>query len=89
MIKTKWKNRRDSAAIFLAYKTDSCKWLIAVYCLCLQVSRYENQSILLGFSVSGFGFFALALLPVGLELGVECTYPVAEATSAALLWLFG
>ena len=58
-------------------------------CLCLQISRYENESILIGFSVSGFGFFALALLPVGLELGVECTYPVAEATSAALLWLFG
>ncbi|XP_028391579.1 solute carrier family 49 member A3-like [Dendronephthya gigantea] len=53
------------------------------------ISRYENQSILVGFSVAGFGFFALALLPVGLELGVECTYPVAEATSAALLWLFG
>lgn len=60
------------------------------YCLlCFQISRYENESILLAFSVSGFGFFALALLPVGLELGVECTYPVAEATSAALLWLFG
>ena len=58
-------------------------------CLCSQISRYENESILIGFSVSGFGFFALALLPVGLELGVECTYPVAEATSAALLWLFG
>ncbi|CAB3992790.1 major facilitator superfamily domain-containing 7-a-like [Paramuricea clavata] len=53
------------------------------------ISKYENKPILLGFSVSGFGFFALALLPVGLELGVECTYPVAEATSAALLWLFG
>lgn len=41
-------------------------------------------------AVSGlFGFFAFALMPVCLEVGVECTYPVAEATSAGLLWMAG
>ena len=58
-------------------------------CFPSQISRYENQGILIGLSVCLFGFFGLALLPVGLELGVECTYPVAEATSAGLLWLVG
>ena len=36
-----------------------------------------------------FGFFAFALMPVCLEVGVECTYPVAEATSAGLMWMTG
>ncbi|EDV19708.1 uncharacterized protein TRIADDRAFT_32990 [Trichoplax adhaerens] len=36
-----------------------------------------------------FGAFAFGLLPVGLELAVECTYPVAEATSSGLLWMSG
>ena len=64
-------------------------WQECVFPVFTQVSRYENQEILIGFSISLFGFFALAILPVGLELGVECTYPVAEATSAGLLWLMG
>ena len=28
------------------------------------------------------------MLPICLELGVEVTYPVAEATSSGLLWSF-
>ena len=36
-----------------------------------------------------FGFFAFALMPVCLEVGVECTFPVAEATSAGLQWMAG
>ncbi|XP_033119497.1 solute carrier family 49 member A3-like [Anneissia japonica] len=36
-----------------------------------------------------FGTFGLAQYPIGLELGVECTYPVAEATSAGLIALSG
>ena len=28
-------------------------------------------------------------MPVCLEVGVECTYPVAEATSAGLQWMAG
>ncbi|KAL1918120.1 uncharacterized protein VTP21DRAFT_3386 [Calcarisporiella thermophila] len=33
------------------------------------------------------GFVMFSCLPVGLELGVECTYPIAEATSSAALWM--
>jgi hypothetical protein len=33
------------------------------------------------------GFFIFALLPVGLELGVEATYPVPEGTSSGILWM--
>ncbi|KAI1314476.1 hypothetical protein EDD11_002139 [Mortierella claussenii] len=32
------------------------------------------------------GLFSFALLPVVLELGVECTYPVTPASSTSLLW---
>ncbi|KAG0326749.1 hypothetical protein BGZ99_009048 [Dissophora globulifera] len=32
------------------------------------------------------GFFSFSLLPVVLELGVECTYPVTPASSTSLLW---
>ena len=31
----------------------------------------------------------LGVAPVFLELGVECTYPVPEATSAGFMWLVG
>ncbi|XP_033633355.1 solute carrier family 49 member A3-like [Asterias rubens] len=37
----------------------------------------------------GFGLFGFALFPIALELGVECTYPVAEGTSAGLLQISG
>ena len=42
--------------------------------------------MLIAFSLCSFGFFGFALMPVCLELGVELTYPVAEATSSGLLW---
>jgi hypothetical protein len=32
---------------------------------------------------------ANSTLPVALELGVECTYPIAEGTSAGFLWTAG
>lgn len=35
------------------------------------------------------GFFSFAVLPTALELGVEITYPVSEATSSGFLWLSG
>ena len=48
-----------------------------------------GQPALVVFSFGLFGFFAFALMPVCLEVGVECTYPVAEATSAGLQWMAG
>eukprot|EP00052_Salpingoeca_macrocollata_P015541 m.123941 g.123941 ORF g.123941 m.123941 type:complete len:460 (-) comp19723_c0_seq1:1765-3144(-) len=35
------------------------------------------------------GFFTFGILPVALELGVECTYPVSAGSSAGFLWLAG
>ncbi|CAG8484823.1 11692_t:CDS:2 [Paraglomus brasilianum] len=35
------------------------------------------------------GFLSFSLLPVALEIGVECTFPVSANTSAAILWLGG
>ncbi len=40
----------------------------------------------MAFSVAVFGFFAFPLVPACMELGVEITYPVSEATSSGLLW---
>ena len=48
-----------------------------------------HQPVLIVVSCGLFGFFAFALMLVCLEVGVECTYPVAEATSAGLQWMAG
>ena len=54
-----------------------------------QATHQVGQPVLVVFSCGLFGFFAFALMPVCLEVGVECTYPVAEATSAGLQWMAG
>lgn len=36
-----------------------------------------------------FGFFGFSIYPVAMELSVECTYPVGEATSAGLIFVSG
>eukprot|EP00111_Clytia_hemisphaerica_P022741 TCONS_00066934-protein len=36
-----------------------------------------------------YGLTGLGVLPVFLELGVECTYPVDEATSSGIQWMIG
>ncbi|KAG0168651.1 hypothetical protein DFQ29_010061 [Apophysomyces sp. BC1021] len=33
------------------------------------------------------GFFVFSLLPVALELSVECSYPVSESVSSSMLWM--
>lgn len=35
------------------------------------------------------GFLSFGLLPVALELGVECTYPIPPSASTSLLWMGG
>ena len=54
-----------------------------------QVSRYPDQELLVILSVSLFGLFGFSLYPICLELAVECTYPVAEATSSGFLIMSG
>lgn len=64
--------------------------LAAVSCCLLAIATHQvGQPVLVVFSCGLFGFFAFALMPVCLEVGVECTYPVAEATSAGLQWMAG
>lgn len=53
------------------------------------MTRFPGHPVLVISSFGLFGFFAFALMPVCLEVGVECTYPVAEATSAGLQWMAG
>ena len=43
--------------------------------------------ILLSFCL--IGFFGLPLLPVCMEMSVECVYPIPEATSTGLLFIAG
>lgn len=55
----------------------------------IQTSSIRNQPVLLVLAFALSGFTALGLLPVMLELGVECTYPVDEATSSGMQWALG
>ena len=65
------------------------KWVEDLFCFSLQVVHMSDQPALVILGAGLFGFFALALVPACLEVGVECTYPVAEATSAGLQWMMG
>jgi len=41
------------------------------------------------FSFCFLGFFALPLLPICMDMSVECVYPIPEATSTGLLFIAG
>ncbi|KAF9134566.1 hypothetical protein BGW39_006659, partial [Mortierella sp. 14UC] len=60
---------------------------IAYIAFCFVVRKDFFIGIML---VSVFiGLFSFTMLPVVLELGVECTYPVTPASSTSLLWASG
>ena len=61
-------------------------WPHVISMILLKVSSLYDQSVNVVFSLCVFGFFALPLVPICMELGVEITYPVGEATSSGLLW---
>jgi len=44
---------------------------------------------LVALAISLFGGFGFAIYPICMELAVEVTYPVAEATSAGLMIISG
>uniref|UniRef100_A0A0N5C5R7 MFS domain-containing protein n=1 Tax=Strongyloides papillosus TaxID=174720 RepID=A0A0N5C5R7_STREA len=54
--------------------------------ICVQFTNVEWWVIC---SIIGFGFFGFAIYPIGLEVGVEVTFPVAEATSTGLICIMG
>uniref|UniRef100_A0A1I7WLA0 MFS domain-containing protein n=1 Tax=Heterorhabditis bacteriophora TaxID=37862 RepID=A0A1I7WLA0_HETBA len=51
--------------------------------------NYENVAWWIIISIFFFGVFAFAIYPIGLEMGVECTFPVPEATSTGLIIMMG
>lgn len=64
---------------------------IAGFAACgLSISiNYENIEWAIALSIFVFGTFGFAIYPIGLEMGVEATYPVAEATSSGLIIMLG
>ncbi|KAL4231241.1 Major facilitator superfamily domain-containing protein 7 [Mactra antiquata] len=54
-----------------------------------QAARYRDHQVLVALSISLFGGFGFAIYPICMELAVEVTYPIAEATSAGLMVISG
>uniref|UniRef100_A0A8C8IKK1 Major facilitator superfamily (MFS) profile domain-containing protein n=1 Tax=Oncorhynchus tshawytscha TaxID=74940 RepID=A0A8C8IKK1_ONCTS len=64
--------------------------LSALGCIAFSVvSQMRNQGIAVAVACSLFGFFGFSIYPVAMELSVECSYPVGEATSAGLIFISG
>ncbi|XP_074529382.1 solute carrier family 49 member A3 [Halichoeres trimaculatus] len=64
--------------------------LTALACIAFSVvSLLREQKAAIAAVCSLFGFFGYAIYPVAMELSVECSYPVGEATSAGLLFISG
>lgn len=55
----------------------------------LQVSQMQQQRAAIAVVSSLFGLFANSGFPVAMELAVECSYPVGEATSTGLIIMSG
>lgn len=49
----------------------------------------ESHKAQLAIASGVMGMFCFAVLPIALELGVECTFPVSEGTSAGFMWISG
>uniref|UniRef100_A0A672QPU6 Solute carrier family 49 member 3 n=1 Tax=Sinocyclocheilus grahami TaxID=75366 RepID=A0A672QPU6_SINGR len=53
------------------------------------VSLLSEQKVIIGAVCAWFGFFGYSVYPIAMELGVECSYPVGEATSSGLIFVSG
>uniref|UniRef100_A0A673J0U5 Solute carrier family 49 member 3 n=1 Tax=Sinocyclocheilus rhinocerous TaxID=307959 RepID=A0A673J0U5_9TELE len=51
------------------------------------VSQLSEQKVIIGAVRAWFGFFGYSVYPIAMELGVECSYPVGEATSSGLIFV--
>lgn len=64
--------------------------LSALACIAFSVvALLPQQKVSLALVCSLFGFFGFSVYPVAMELSVECSYPVGEATSAGLIFASG
>ncbi|VDO43370.1 unnamed protein product [Haemonchus placei] len=72
-------------------QTMKFSFLLAGIAACsLAVSiNYEGEEGWVIASIFFFGAFGFAIYPLGLEMGVEATFPVAEATSTGLVIMIG
>ncbi|XP_070769425.1 solute carrier family 49 member A3 [Enoplosus armatus] len=62
----------------------------ALACIAFSVvSLMREQKAAVAAVCSFFGFFGFSIYPVAMELSVECSYPVGEATSAGLIFVSG
>ncbi|CAM4616768.1 hypothetical protein PO909_007186 [Leuciscus waleckii] len=53
------------------------------------VSQLSEQKLIIGAVCAWFGLFGYSVYPIAMELGVECSYPVGEATSSGLIFVSG
>ena len=62
-----------------------------LFLVCVQLCDNDESTIyyllMLSFVLSGF--FGLPLLPICMEMSIECVYPIPEATSTGLLFIAG
>ncbi|XP_066576327.1 solute carrier family 49 member A3 isoform X2 [Amia ocellicauda] len=64
--------------------------LAALACIAFAlVSQMKHQNFAIAAASSLFGFFGFSIYPVAMELSVECSYPIGEATSAGLIFISG
>lgn len=64
--------------------------LSALACIAFSVvALMPQQQVPVALVCSLFGFFGFSVYPVAMELSVECSYPVGEATSAGLIFASG
>ncbi|XP_036932100.1 solute carrier family 49 member A3 isoform X2 [Acanthopagrus latus] len=62
----------------------------ALACIAFSVvSQLRQQKAAVAAVCSVFGFFGFSIYPVAMELSVECSYPVGEASSAGLIFISG
>lgn len=78
----KTKKFIEATKINLSFTALSC---IAFSVVCLM----RQQKVAVAAVCSLFGFFGFSIYPVAMELSVECSYPVGEATSAGLIFVSG
>ncbi|XP_040578384.1 solute carrier family 49 member A3 [Lepeophtheirus salmonis] len=72
--------------IVLICKTSGLIVIIFLVLICY-VFRLPNMNWLIILSCSLLGIFSLGVYPLALELVVECTYPLDQATPTALIFL--
>ncbi|XP_041845499.1 solute carrier family 49 member A3 isoform X2 [Melanotaenia boesemani] len=78
----KTKNFTEAIKINMSLSTLACIALSVV-------SLMPHQKLAIAIVSSLFGFFGFSVYPVAMELSVECSYPVGEATSAGLIFISG